>query len=464
MSVVVGGEKCNLITGYASGEDNEVIYGKNRWLAQTFTLDDLYVIFRCRFKSWTNTGGEFHHYALRNTNGAGKPLAVDISHTTLSPGNESFRSPGKWRRFDFGDFPNLPAGTYALVTRVPTVPDWLRYKLRCDATASTYPLGKAWLSHNAGTDWEEIPNTDFMFEIWGWKPPPVANPTPVINNWAPLAIDHPEAPAGHTIVITTDIPVHLYMRWTDKEPLKHPSTEIRRGILIQTGTRFCFVAWHENEQEEPGDTLVHTFIKPGWKVCETRWFYFIGTKQAEESPSASPLFYYHLKEKEIPMLKELSYYDSDLSSYDNAYGLYHWSTGFISPIACRLYFVIMRMAKWGTPPVATVYIKHADAQHKPVGPILAEADFDPTELTVHPRYLHKFIELPHIELEAGREYRICLKCPLGIHPVDYIQWPKHDMYPLLEHQTRTWGSDDGGITWTMGETPMGYDYDIYGFY
>lgn len=293
MVVVDGGSKCNLITGYAQGEDNQVEYGKNRWLAQTFTLPATYVIFRCRFKSWTICAGRFYEYALYNTDGVGKPTGAPISTTSGSPTGESVYSPGKWRRFDFMNFPNLPAGTYALVASAPTTPSWQCNKLRCDATAPTYALGKAWVSPDSGATWLEIPNTDFMFEIWGWEPPPTADPEPVISNWAPLDYQHTDLLEGFTIVVTTDIPCHLFMRWTDKVPLKHPSTEYRRGILIQTGTRYCFVSWHENEQIEPGDTLIHTFEKRNWPICQTRYFYFIGTKQAEEQPSASPIFGLH---------------------------------------------------------------------------------------------------------------------------------------------------------------------------
>ena len=293
MTVVAGDSKCNLITGYSEGEDNQQNYGKHKWLAQTFTLNELNVVFRCRFKSWTVQGDNLHHYAIRATDIGGKPTGLDLAHTTLSPGRESFYSPGKWRRFDFMTFPNLPAGIYALVTSVPDAYGTNRYKLRCDATASQYPPGKAWESNDSGVTWDEIPNTDFIFEVWGWEPPPVSDPTPAISNWAPLSLTQPEVPECHTITVTTDIPVHLFMRWTDKKPLTHATELIRRGISLPNATRWCFVAWHEVEQEEAGDTLTHTFILCDWIVCETRYFYFIGTKQAEESPSASPIFYYH---------------------------------------------------------------------------------------------------------------------------------------------------------------------------
>ena len=138
-----------------------------------------------------------------------------------------------------------------------------------------------------------------MFEVWGYTPPPEPPPEPAISNWAPTDIASQLTPTGYTIVVTTNIPVHLWMRWSLNEPLKRPSEEFRRGILLMSGVRWCFVNWKENEQEEPGDTLVHTFIKPDWPVCQTRWFYFLGTKQAEESPSASPIF--HLHREAVPI-------------------------------------------------------------------------------------------------------------------------------------------------------------------
>ncbi|MBA7671205.1 hypothetical protein ES703_79358 [subsurface metagenome] len=293
MANVIGGESMNLITGYAEGEDTDIEYGQHRFLAQTFTLDNPYTVLRFRFKSWTQVGGRFYHYALRKTDATGKPLAEDFYHTTVTPTNEYWFSPGKWRRFDFMEFPELPAGTYAIVASVPDAPGWQWYQLRADASASAYPGGKAWLSNDDGVTWEEIPDTDLMFEVWGWQPPPVAPPPPVISNWAPLKLEYTRIDDGYELVVTTDIPVHLYMRWSATEPLKHRTSELRRGLIKLTGTRYCFVTWKENEQTEPGDTYTHTFIKTNWPVCQTRWFYFIGTKQTEEQPSSSPIFYKH---------------------------------------------------------------------------------------------------------------------------------------------------------------------------
>lgn len=117
-----------------------------------------------------------------------------------------------------------------------------------------------------------------------------------LEHWAPLNVIWHSTDEGVLLQVLTDIPCHLYMRWSINPPRKHPASETRRGILIMTGVRFCFTAFHENEQIEPGDTRVHTFLKEPWAVCETRWFYFIGNIAGVTSPSASPLFEYHKKE------------------------------------------------------------------------------------------------------------------------------------------------------------------------
>jgi len=100
---------------------------------------------------------------------------------------------------------------------------------------------------------------------------------------------------GYIIVVTTDVPCHLFMRWTLEKPRTHKDPVLRRGVYFPEAVRFCFVEYEDNEQEEAGDTLIHTFIKLDWPVCQTRYFYFWGTVAAEVSPSESPLFHKHFK-------------------------------------------------------------------------------------------------------------------------------------------------------------------------
>lgn len=95
---------------------------------------------------------------------------------------------------------------------------------------------------------------------------------------------------GIKVVVTSDVPCHLYMRWTHVLPLIHLDPFIRRGIAIGTRPRYCFDVYHDNEQEETGDTLTHSFVKEPWLACEPRWFYFFGCRYGYPMPSESPIF------------------------------------------------------------------------------------------------------------------------------------------------------------------------------
>lgn len=296
MSETEGGATTNLITQYKDGEDGEYSYGKNRFIAQTFTLTDSFAIFRVLVKMRSLNVWKPHLCSIRATDPSGKPLSTNISSMGQNKIAELEWRAAKWIPATFRNFPLLPPGIYAIVLSSPYQVDWLQCNWRANTTTPAYAGGKAWLSHNAGIDWEEIPNHDFMFEVWGYTPPPEPPPPPVISNFATLAIAYAEEGTGLKITVTTDRLCHLYMRWTLTEPEVHSKILYRRGLAMHTDKRFCFVTYHENEQTEAGDTLTHTFIKPDWPICQTRYFYFLGTRAGEQLPSTSALFKLHRKE------------------------------------------------------------------------------------------------------------------------------------------------------------------------
>lgn len=98
---------------------------------------------------------------------------------------------------------------------------------------------------------------------------------------------------GVRIVVITDIPCHIYCRLTLKQPRLHKKPAYRRGIWLNDDIRFCFTVFEDNEQYEDGNTLLHTFWKPSWDICTTKWCYFFGFVGGVASPSTSPLFKYH---------------------------------------------------------------------------------------------------------------------------------------------------------------------------
>ena len=112
-------------------------------------------------------------------------------------------------------------------------------------------------------------------------------------HWALSDIHQILTDTGYKIIVWTFQPCHLWFRWTTIEPEEHIIPRILRGVPLMSDKRFCFVAYKDNEQEEDGDTYVHTFLKEPWPVCETRFFYFHGTISSESSPSTSCIFKKH---------------------------------------------------------------------------------------------------------------------------------------------------------------------------
>ncbi len=117
------------------------------------------------------------------------------------------------------------------------------------------------------------PYADRTISLFGWTvEPPVYYPRFRITDFQTT----PNCEQV-TVVIKTDVPCHLWLRFTDKTPRKHPKTVTRRGLRMGYDIRTCFVAYKDLEQEEPGDTLEHTFTITGIPFCSSVYFYFYGT-------------------------------------------------------------------------------------------------------------------------------------------------------------------------------------------
>ena len=113
------------------------------------------------------------------------------------------------------------------------------------------------------------------------------------SHWALLNLEYKYLDDGYLLTATTDVPCHLYCRITTHEPLKHTLPSYRRGTYLEGDIRFCFTVFEDNEQEEAGDTLTHTFIKDAWPVCVTKWFYFVGSQGGVTSVSETAIFKFH---------------------------------------------------------------------------------------------------------------------------------------------------------------------------
>lgn len=111
--------------------------------------------------------------------------------------------------------------------------------------------------------------------------------------FAVLTIRAEHTETGFMIIITTNVPCHLWMRWTLIPTRIHLEPRYKRGFPSFVEPRYCVDVYEDNEQMEDGDTLEHTFDKPNWPFCTTRYFYFWGTVAGVFSPSESPIFSKH---------------------------------------------------------------------------------------------------------------------------------------------------------------------------
>ena len=114
-----------------------------------------------------------------------------------------------------------------------------------------------------------------------------------LQHFAVLEVSYLHQLTSIIITCRTNNPCHLTLYYTEKEPVRHATSLVKRGLAVPWGAYFCFVAWNSVEQQEAGDTLIHTFEVPDWSYCQTKWFTFRGTVAEVLSPSVTALLKHH---------------------------------------------------------------------------------------------------------------------------------------------------------------------------
>lgn len=258
---------------------------------------------------------------------------------------------------------------------------------------------------------------DYLVDFLAWlteEPPPVVPPppplppppNPPVDHWYIRQIVQELTATGYRIYIITDVPCHLWMRWTTTEPRTHKIPVLRRGLYLHADVRICFVTYEDNEQEEPGDTILHTFVKEPWPVCETRWFIFWGTVDGKEIPSTSGLFSKHRVAPIVPLLKwdwpfDIQY--ADIVYLDDHYGeIWHPPQDFkLKGISVPLSY----HPDFDTPASRALMRLYRDpiclTTH---GELLAETEIDLTALPEYPDYAWYFFPFYSIPVTFAHDY------------------------------------------------------------
>ncbi|GAH46713.1 unnamed protein product, partial [marine sediment metagenome] len=245
------------------------------WLVgQTITLASTTPVYYIDFEVWWADG--------RHPIGLGVYLTDDNHHPVQPMIASAITTWESWQkikqrvrtRFSFRDFTMEAGVEYFFLMRDKMSHFAVNSRIYIRKYDNIFPDGNLFYSDDYGDTWTSYPNDDWIFAICGAPELPPPPPDPPIKNVATLDLEQIVTSTGMRIIVTTNVPCHLYCYWTATEPEKHLIPILTRGTQLHTQLKMCFVDWNENEQEEAGDTLIHTFIKEPWAHCETRWLTF----------------------------------------------------------------------------------------------------------------------------------------------------------------------------------------------
>lgn len=159
-----------------------------------------------------------------------------------------------------------------------------------NAGDAEYGRGVRSSTDDGGVTWTVYTDDDHIFAEFGTPPAPNIPAPPPIENFIPTLYNSTDFFNHVCISLATNVPCHLTCYWTPNQPKKHPITRVVRGLNVPWYTYFCFTGWHAHEQEEPGDTLYHSFLLPDWPLSQKRYFTFRGDVDGILSPSVGPIF------------------------------------------------------------------------------------------------------------------------------------------------------------------------------
>lgn len=97
-----------------------------------------------------------------------------------------------------------------------------------------------------------------------------------------------EAGDVYVVQTTTDIACHQRMAWSLIKYTKMSMPLYKRNVFIGFEFAYFLPAPTYLDQDEPGDTLIHTFKFADWPPEQTRFYYFSSTIDGTDVNTASP--------------------------------------------------------------------------------------------------------------------------------------------------------------------------------
>ena len=264
-------------------------------------------------------------------------------------------------------------------------------------------------------------------------------------NFAVLSVLYNVTATGVELTITTDVPCHLWMRWSHTPWDVHLVSQIVRGTSFHVIPYYCIVAYKDNEQEEAGDTTTHTFIKEPWEHCETRYFHFWGEIGGQPSPSESALFEYHRVYEEPPGPIEMEKFWDDRDDWGAISHQFISAQTFTPQLDYSCTKITQHLSRVGNPGNALLTLQSTLPDGSPSGVILASSEVSQEDVLVDPAHgpVEFTLDAPH-DVLTDVLYAIVFTdlTTSGTHY--YRVWGnvQFDPYPRGNRWIKTWPGGD----------------------
>ena len=221
---------------YLDNDTVQTFYGVY-WFSQTFTPSDNHHITSVKLRLFR--GGAIGlpgiiTVGIRATDGAGKPVGVDLTSGTTDGNTLTTNMDGKWREVLLPAYQLFVGTKYAIVVRAPAgdVNNYLRWWL--DVTLPTYAGGSFVWSDISGVGWTVFVDKDLMFKEYESETTVGLNKTFLTKPYAPTAVTVTATGSGHTVSWTKGTGANntIVRRSTTTYP-----TSITDGTSVYNGTK-----------------------------------------------------------------------------------------------------------------------------------------------------------------------------------------------------------------------------------
>ncbi|GAH66701.1 unnamed protein product, partial [marine sediment metagenome] len=107
--------------------------------------------------------------------------------------------------------------------------------------------------------------------------------------WVLLSSKAFPQPTSLRVVATTNLFDHLFMAWSYYRPSRTPIYRTIRGLRVHCGYKYVWDTPFITEQNESGDTFLHTFDSSDLTPATTIWYYLFAPEGPYGSQIQGPL-------------------------------------------------------------------------------------------------------------------------------------------------------------------------------